>query len=83
MKGLNTMQELYSLADVNEKQAKAKAKIEIGFWKRVAKFLGRIRSLVKVIDLSSGIGNGDDDAQTVFGSVIAGVLIFDRRYRFP
>ena len=36
-----------SLADVNEKQAKAKAKIEIGFWKRVAKFLGRIRSLVK------------------------------------
>ena len=36
-----------SLADVNEKQAKAKAKIEIGFWRRVAKFLGRIRSLVK------------------------------------
>ena len=36
-----------SLADVNEKQAKAKAKIEIGFWKRVSKFLGRIRSLVK------------------------------------
>ena len=36
-----------SLADVNEKQAKAKAKIEIGFWRRVAKFLGRIRALVK------------------------------------
>lgn len=36
-----------SLADVNEKQSKAKAKIEVAFWKKVAKFLGKIRSRVK------------------------------------
>ena len=36
-----------SLADVNEKQSKAKAKIEVAFWNKVAKFLGKIRSRVK------------------------------------
>ena len=36
-----------SLADVNEKQSKAKAKIEIKFWKKIASFLGKIRSTVK------------------------------------